>query len=514
MKKRIIALLILIVTVPLHKKVNAFDIQIYEEFKNSPFNKNEIVDNYTIDSNNGNLSSNTIKSILITDRSDIIIRANKGLNIYHSINNKFQKLCYRNLLDVSFMENTDLDKKPKLKFDEFRVNGKIVTDINNRNFKYFENTISIKVSISNYKNNDIVYYYNLDEKKDNWTLMKTNEVVLTNLSPGKYTFKVKGKDCNNNYTDVETIKFNIKTPIGLSFPFILLYILIIIFIIYKYINRMKTLDKMVALRTAELREEDKKNNELLRKLIRLERTKNNYFINMSHEIRTPLNVIFSTEQLLSELNKSEEGISKEKLDKYIVIFDKNIKRLLKVINDLIDTSKIENGNYKLNIQEYNIVNIVEEASLGLKDFIESRGIELIIDPDIEEKIVCCDKSEIERCIINIVSNAARFTNAGGKITVKIKDLKDKVEIDIIDTGVGIEKKYQKVIFDRFNQVIDSQTEIKGGTGLGLTITKNIIVMHKGTISVESEINKGSKFIITLPAKKENNINLDKEEAVF
>ena len=154
------------------------------------------------------------------------------------------------------------------------------------------------------------------------------------------------------------------------------------------------------------------------------------------------------------------------------------------------------------------------TSLGLKDFIESRGIELIIDPDIEEKIVCCDKSEIERCIINIVSNAARFTNAGGKITVKIKDLKDKVEIDIIDTGVGIEKKYQKVIFDRFNQVIDSQTEIKGGTGLGLTITKNIIVMHKGTISVESEINKGSKFIITLPAKNENNINLDKEEAVF
>ena len=240
-----------------------------------------------------------------------------------------------------------------------------------------------------------------------------------------------------------------------------------------------------------------KNDKLLKKVIELEKRKNNYFVNLSHELRTPLNVISSTEQLVTELNKSKDGIGKSKLNGCMQVVRRNTKRLLNLINNIIDTAKIESGSYQLNIREHDIVYIVEEATLSLKDYIERKGIELIIDPEMEEKIIKCDEHEIERCIVNLVSNAAKFTPEGGTIEVTIEDLDEKVKIIVKDTGIGIDKKYHDSIFNRFNQVIDQGTESKGGSGLGLTITKQIIDMHGGQISVESELGKGCKFIIIL-----------------
>ena len=143
--------------------------------------------------------------------------------------------------------------------------------------------------------------------------------------------------------------------------------------------------------------------------------------------------------------------------------------------------------------------VLEEAALSLKDYVEAKGIELIIDTDVEEKTIMCDALEIERCIVNLVSNAAKFTSEQGTIKVLMNDLGDKIRIDVIDNGAGIDKKYHKAIFDRFNQVIGANSEEKGGSGLGLTITKHIVTMHNGEIYVESELNKGSKFTIILPS---------------
>ena len=113
-------------------------------------------------------------------------------------------------------------------------------------------------------------------------------------------------------------------------------------------------------------------------------------------------------------------------------------------------------------------------------------------------MISCDAYEIERCIINLVSNAAKFTPEGGSITVDIEDLDDKVKISVIDTGTGIDKKFHKSIFDRFSQVSDNNSTTKTGSGLGLTITSHIIKLHKGEIYVESELGKGSTFVIILP----------------
>lgn len=182
------------------------------------------------------------------------------------------------------------------------------------------------------------------------------------------------------------------------------------------------------------------------------------------------------------------------------VMKKNITRLLNLINNIIDTTKVENGKYKITLQEQDIVYIVEETALTLKDAIESLGINFIIDTDVEEKIITCDKYEIERCIVNLLSNASKFTPKDGTIKVDIKDLGKRVMISIEDTGIGIDKKYHETIFNRFNQILDENTEVKGGSGLGLTITKHIIDLHNGEIYVESEKDKGTKFIIILPEK--------------
>ena len=134
----------------------------------------------------------------------------------------------------------------------------------------------------------------------------------------------------------------------------------------------------------------------------------------------------------------------------------------------------------------------------MKDYIEGKGIDLIFYTDTEEKEISCDKLEIERCIVNLLGNAVKFTPEGGLIEVLIQDLKDKVKISVKDSGIGIPEEKQSMIFDKFNQVIDDSSKQKNGSGLGLTITKHLIDLHGGEIYVESKVGEGSEFIIILP----------------
>ena len=127
------------------------------------------------------------------------------------------------------------------------------------------------------------------------------------------------------------------------------------------------------------------------------------------------------------------------------IMDRNCDRLLNLINNLIDYAKIENNNYTINKRSVNIVYLVEETVLDMKDYIEEKGLELIFDTDVEEKLIMCDKLDIERCIINLVSNAVKFTPIGGLIEVLVEDLDNKVKIIVKDNGIGISEENQKNI---------------------------------------------------------------------
>ena len=389
--------------------------------------------------------------------------------------------------------------EPKVIFDNFEINGTNKKDISNIKFKSNENNIKINFFTNDYKNTKTTqYYYKLEGLENEWNMTNSNSLVFVNLGSGDYTLKIKTITQHGVMSDESSVHFTINPPIWRSNYAICIYLILIIISILRYMHKVNTLDRLVNERTNKLRKEMEKNEQLFKKVLSLEQNKNNYFVNLSHELRTPLNVLSSINQLIKEFTKKDNFITPEKLSYYMGIMDRNCSRLLSLINNLIDHTKIENNSYIINKKDEDIVYLVEETVLDMKDYIEEKGLELIFDTDVEEKVIRCDKVDIERCIINLVGNAVKFTPEGGLIEVLLQDLDDKVNIIVKDNGIGISEENQKIIFDRFNQVVDESSEQKGGSGLGLTITKQLITLHNGEIYVESEVGVGSEFIIILP----------------
>jgi PAS domain S-box-containing protein len=224
-----------------------------------------------------------------------------------------------------------------------------------------------------------------------------------------------------------------------------------------------------------------------------------FFITISHELKTPLNLIFSSLQMINLYNKSTDGYL-EKRSNYVNIIKNNSYRLLKLINNLLDLTKTDSGFSKLHLENKNIISFVEDVTLSVASYTESNGINLIFDTEVEEKIMAFDCDKIERIILNLLSNSVKFTNPGGEIYVNIKDKKEYIIISVKDTGIGIPKDMQKVIFEKFGQVDKTLSRNKEGTGLGLCLVKSFVELHGGNIKVNSVLGEGSEFIISLPVK--------------
>ena len=469
------------------------------------------------------IANNTIYGVLVDDNDNIWVSTNKGISQIDTKNNTVNNLSVTdglqgnefngnaafksksgelffggiNGLNAFYPEDVNsINNKSKVIFDGFKVNDKDYLDINGLKFGNNTENIKIKFFTPVYSSNkNISYEYELIGSNSSKATTKENYVIYNDLLPGKYTFKVRAVDSRGDISDSETIEFSIKYPFWMSPIACFIYLVIAILFIINNKYKLKYLDRLVKSRTKELEEQMIKNEELYNNNIKIEENKNKYLVNLSHELRTPLNVISSTNQLLLELSK-KDNIKSDKLAYYIDISERNCNRLLNLVNNILDNTKLQSKMYTLNLKEVDIIYLVEETSLTLIDYIKSKSIELIIDPEVEEKVILCDDYEIERCIVNLVSNAAKFTPEGGNITITIKDLDDKVMISVLDTGVGIEEKYHKTIFDRFNQV--DNDESKGGSGLGLSITSKIVELHKGEIYVESKVGEGSNFVIILP----------------
>ncbi len=221
-----------------------------------------------------------------------------------------------------------------------------------------------------------------------------------------------------------------------------------------------------------------------------------FFTNISHDLKTPLNVILGTVQLLNLMLIDTELYCKTK--KYISITRQNCFRLLKLINNILDISKYDNRQLNLQLKNNDIISLIENTTISIGDYIESKGIELVFDTDIEEKAIAFDIDKIERVILNLLSNAIKFTPMGGKIEVTISDQNKYVVISVKDTGVGIPDSELSTIFDRYKQVNASFNKNFQGTGLGLALVKSIVEAHGGQVEVRSQVNAGSEFIFTLP----------------
>lgn len=240
-------------------------------------------------------------------------------------------------------------------------------------------------------------------------------------------------------------------------------------------------------------------NEKVEKLIEYDKIRMEFFANISHEFRTPLNVISSTMQLLKSLNKNMR-LEDKKIKYYFDIVNQNSFRLIRLTNNLIDTVKSDSGNLKLNLNNKDIVFVVEQLSQIVAKYAKTKGISLIFDTDVEEKTMSFDEEKIERVILNILSNAVKFNKRGGSIFVNIYDKGEFIQICVKDTGIGIPADELSFIFKRFVQVDKSITRENEGTGIGLTLAKAFVEIHGGNIQVNSQVGKGSEFIITLPER--------------
>jgi len=251
-----------------------------------------------------------------------------------------------------------------------------------------------------------------------------------------------------------------------------------------------------------MNEKINKKNEINKELQKLLISHEEFIANISHELKTPLNVIFSAVQLLQMYcHNGSLDERRETIIKYIESMKINSYRLSKLINNIVDSSKIQAGFFELNLSNNNIVEVVEDIVMSVTNFTDSKGLDIIFDTDTEEKNIACDPEKIERIVLNLISNAIKFSDKGDEIFVDVKDKNEFVEISVEDNGIGIEEKDLETIFDRFKQVDKSLSRNVEGTGIGLNLVKSIVELHGGSIYAQSEFGKGSKFTVRLPSTK-------------
>jgi PAS domain S-box-containing protein len=244
-------------------------------------------------------------------------------------------------------------------------------------------------------------------------------------------------------------------------------------------------------------------NEVIEKNLAKESLKmeEEFFINITHELKTPLNVIFSANQLMSmQMSEGLNNTNKDSFERNMKIIKQNCYRLTKLVNNIVDLSKIESGHLDLNLQNVNIVELVEDIVQSIYHYIKGNGLNVTFDTDTEEKTMAVDSYKIERIILNLMSNAIKFSDKGNEITVTVQDKGSYVEIDVKDNGVGMEKEYLDAIFERFHQIDKTLSRNAEGSGIGLALVKSLVEMHGGEIKVESKVGEGSTFKVILPAK--------------
>jgi len=246
----------------------------------------------------------------------------------------------------------------------------------------------------------------------------------------------------------------------------------------------------------QLQEENKK----IYAELELENSKLEFFSNMSHEFRTPLNIILNSSQLMDIQFKNKDFEKAQTNLKYI---RQNSYRLLKLTNNILDTSRIDYGAYDLNFENCNIVEVIENIVTSVVGYIKSFNKNIIFDTDQEEILISCDINIIERIMLNLLSNAIKYVNKNGNIEVKLSLDKTNncVLVSVWDDGISISKENSKKIFGKYNRIDNSLTRSYEGGGLGLFLTKSLVEIHKGKIWVNTKVKKGAEIIFSLPIQK-------------
>lgn len=229
------------------------------------------------------------------------------------------------------------------------------------------------------------------------------------------------------------------------------------------------------------------------RLREIDRMKSEFVSNVSHELRTPLTSILGYSSVLLTEKKGELNSEQKK---YVGVIDRESKRLSKIIEDILDLSKLENRKAKIKFEEVNLRELLTQSQAS--SFPEKKGIKFKILGPKNLPTVKADKTKIIQVFNNLISNAVKFTPSDGKISVKFTNRQEYVQVDVIDTGVGVKSENIPNLFNKFYQVRSNLTNKDTGTGLGLSIVKEIIAAHYGLLGVESTYNKGTRISFTIP----------------
>ena len=496
------------------------------------FNEFNYKDNtFTSYTTKNGLSNNVVYEIVEDDSSNLWLSTNNGLSLFNTTTKKFRNYSIQNGLQnrefnggASFKSSDgeiffggvngmnsflseDVTKKntaiPSVVITEFTVLNEVVTpetypeilsgNINtvpNIKLSYNQNFISFEFAALNFSlphKNEYKYYLKGLENKWNYTDSKKRFATYTNLNPGDYTFYVAASNDFGKWNEKGiSLPITILPPWWLTWWANTFYLLAIVsLVVAGGIFQRKRLKIRNEFRLKELE------NEKLKEIYQM---KSKFYDNISHEFRTPLTLIMGP---IERLYRKEKNDQSQRLYRYIL---RNSDKLLKLINKLLYLSKLESGMMKLSAQKFDIVSFTKAIVLSFKLLAVKKEIKLEINHRKEVVELFFDKEMMAQIISNLMSNAIKFTPVHGKIVVSVeeKPIEGCLIIKIQDTGTGISNSDLPKIFDRFFQAANSNTNRHLGTGIGLSLTKDLVKLHQGTITVESEINKGTLFTLTFP----------------
>lgn len=348
----------------------------------------------------------------------------------------------------------------------------------------------------------IYYAYRMDGFDRDWVQAKSRAYAgYTNLDPGRYTFNVKATDANGVWSDsVTALSVVIHPPWWQTAWAYILFTLAgaaVLYGFWRYDRKRVALRHQLAMKDFETR-----------KLVEVDQVKTRFFANISHEFRTPLTLI------LGLVEKLRSRLSTPDVQKDLGAIHRNAHWLLHLVNQLLDLSKLDAGRMALQVCPTDLVSQLKVLVYSFLSLAERKRITLLFDSHEDALIVYVDRDKVEKIINNLLSNAFKFTEEGGEIVVSIARRADGsrlagtaagtsseagwVEITVTDTGIGIPQDKLEKIFDRFYQVDGTLTREHTGTGIGLSLTRELIELHRGYIRVTSNERKGSTFVVGLP----------------
>ncbi|CUU45111.1 signal transduction histidine kinase [Clostridium beijerinckii] len=243
-------------------------------------------------------------------------------------------------------------------------------------------------------------------------------------------------------------------------------------------------------------------DELISKLINLSESKKNqedFILNISHDLRSPLNIILSVLQCYKDDYKDIKKYGK--CQDHMDVIKRNSYKILKLVNNLIDTTKLEKNHYSIKRENLDVINLIEWNISSIDKYAKQKEISLVFDTNVEECIMAVDPEAIDRIIMNLISNAIKFSPKGSNIYINAWKSINQLTISVRDEGIGIPKEEQNTIFNRFVQSSRNKKSENSGSGIGLDLVRYLTQAHNGSIELKSEENAGCEFIIKLPIER-------------